>query len=77
MTKEEKTMYNSALNRKWDNQNVLDYAVKTAKEEGIKEQRAKAEAEKQKIVLALKKLGMAAKDIAKAVGLPLREVEQL
>ena len=30
-------MYNSALKRKWDNQNVLDYAVKTAKEEGIKE----------------------------------------
>ncbi|MBC7553233.1 MAG: PD-(D/E)XK nuclease family transposase, partial [Taibaiella sp.] len=26
MSKEEKTMYNSALKRKWDNQNVLDYA---------------------------------------------------
>ena len=37
MTKEEKTMYNGALKRKWDNQNVLDYAVKTAKEEGIEE----------------------------------------
>lgn len=37
MTKEEKTMYNSALKRKWDNQNVLDYAIKAAKEEGIKE----------------------------------------
>ena len=88
MTREEKNMYNSALKRKWDNQNVLDYAVKTAKEEGMKEERAKAEAEKKKIilaaeaekrkiVLALKKLGMPAKDIATAVGLALEEVEQL
>ena len=46
MTKKEKTMYNTALKYKWDNQNVLDYAVMTAKEEGIKEERAKAEAEK-------------------------------
>ena len=39
-------MYNTALKHKWDNQNVLDYAVKTAKEE----ERTKAEAEKQQIL---------------------------
>ena len=47
-------MYNAALKRKWGNAAVLDYAVRTAREEGInegiekgiKEERAKAEAEK-------------------------------
>ncbi len=33
LTKEEKTMYDQNLKRKWDNQNVLDYAVKEAREE--------------------------------------------
>jgi len=31
LTKEEKTMYDNSLKRKWDNQSVLDYAVKEAK----------------------------------------------
>ncbi len=92
MTKQEKTMYNSALKRKWDNAAVLDYAVKTALEEGIKqgiqEERAKAAAEmreiiskaaaeKREIVLALKKIGMQAQDIPIAVGLSIEEVEQV
>ena len=38
-------MYNSALKRKWDNQNVLDYAVETAVNEARREERAKAELE--------------------------------
>lgn len=59
-------MYNSALKHKWDNQNVLDYAIKTAKEE-----------ERTKIILELKKMGMPAKDIAKVVGLSINEIEQL
>ena len=74
-------MYNSALKRKWDNQNVLDYAVKTAKEEGIKEgikeERVKAEAEKRGIAVELKRMGMPVADIASAVGLTLKEIEQL
>lgn len=74
MTKEEKTMYNAALKRKWDNQNVLDYAVKTAKEEGIKEG---ANAQKRETALTLKRMGMPVKDIVKAVGLSLKEVEKL
>ena len=93
MTKDEKTMYNSALKRKWDNQNVLDYAVKTAKEEGkkegvkegikkgikegIKEERAKADAEKRGIAEKLKRMGMPIVEIARTVGLTVKEIEQL
>jgi len=88
MTREEKDMYNTALKRKWDNQNVLDYAVATAREEGRKEERAKAEAEKQKILLEaisqtmniarqLKQRGFATIEIAAMVGLPEHEIEQL
>lgn len=43
LTKEEKTMYDSSLKRKWDNQNVLDYAVSVAEtkamEKGIEKGR--------------------------------------
>jgi predicted transposase YdaD len=34
LTKEEKTMYDSNLKRKWDNKNVLDYAIKEGMEQG-------------------------------------------
>lgn len=74
MTGEEKTMYNTALKRKWDNKNVLDYAVKTAKEEGIK---VGIKEERIKVVHSLKNMGMPVKDIAKAVGLTVEEIEQL
>src|SRR5882762_3986359 len=41
LTKEEKTMYDSSLKYKWDNKNVLDYALNEGREagrqEGIKE----------------------------------------
>ncbi len=33
LTKEEKVMYDSSLKYKWDNKNVLDYALKEAREE--------------------------------------------
>ena len=61
LTRKERDMYNASLKRKWDNKNVLDYAVKTAVAEAVadadhkarEEERAKAEiaileAEKQK-----------------------------
>jgi predicted transposase/invertase (TIGR01784 family) len=35
LTKEEKGMYDNSLKYKWDNKNVLDYAVKEARLEGI------------------------------------------
>ncbi|EHQ27148.1 Rpn family recombination-promoting nuclease/putative transposase [Mucilaginibacter paludis] len=37
LSKEEKTMYDSSLKYKWDNQNVLDYAVNKAREKGREE----------------------------------------
>jgi len=88
MTKEEKSMYNTALKHKWDNAAVLEYAVQTAREEGMREERAKAdareweiylkaEAEKRETVITLRSMGMQLADIAKAVGLSLEKVEQL
>nr|WP_317126429.1 PD-(D/E)XK nuclease family transposase [Pedobacter psychroterrae] len=35
LTREERTMYNASLKRKWDNKNVMDYAIKTAEQKGI------------------------------------------
>jgi len=35
LTEEEREMYNVSLKRKWDNKNVMDYAVETAEAEGI------------------------------------------
>jgi DNA-directed RNA polymerase specialized sigma24 family protein len=81
MTKEDKSMYNAALKRKWDNAAVLEYAVQTAREEGMREERAKAEAEKReenrKTVVALHGMGLPLADIAKAVGLPQETVAQV
>jgi hypothetical protein len=51
MTKEEKSMYNTALKHKWDNAAVLEYAVQTAREEGMREERAKADAREWEIYL--------------------------
>lgn len=84
MTKEEKDMYNTALKYKWDNQNVLDYAVKTAREEEraiaakiiqkAEKEKQKAEKEKQKIVLkaAAEKSENARK--LKQLGVPVSDI---
>ncbi|MEO6522462.1 MAG: Rpn family recombination-promoting nuclease/putative transposase [Mucilaginibacter sp.] len=37
LTKEEKTMYDSSMKHKWDNKNVLDYAKKEGREQGMEE----------------------------------------
>lgn len=42
LTKEEKTMYDASLKRKWDNKNVLDYAVRVAVEEATSKAREEA-----------------------------------
>ncbi|SEL93987.1 Rpn family recombination-promoting nuclease/putative transposase [Parapedobacter koreensis] len=73
LTKEEKDMYDTSLKRKWDNKAILDYAVN----EALKEERAKAHAEKLKSALEFKKMGMPVADIAKGLGLPVEEVEKL
>jgi len=70
LTKEEKTMYDSSLKYKWDNKNVLDYAIKEAKQEGEVE---KARA----IAREFKKMGISIEDIAKGTGLSTEEIEKL
>lgn len=70
LTKEEKTMYDSAQKKRWDNKAVLDYAVKEAV----------LEAEKKKaieIAAKLKRQGMSVSQIADASGLSTEEVEKL
>ena len=42
----ERKMYNDSLKHKWDNENVMDYAIKTAKQEAREEERANSEKEK-------------------------------
>ena len=70
LTKEEKTMYDSSLKYKWDNKNVLDYAIKEAKREGkVEEARA--------IAREFKKMGISVEDIAKGTGLSVEEIEKL
>jgi hypothetical protein len=59
-------MYNSSLKYKWDNKNVLDYAVKEAKLEEAKE-----------IARELKKMGMCLEDIAKGTKFSIEEIEKL
>jgi predicted transposase/invertase (TIGR01784 family) len=70
LTKEEKMMYDSSMKYKWDNENVLDYAVKEAKKAGLQE---KAIA----IALAMKKEGFTADQIAKFAQLSVEEIERL
>lgn len=77
LNEEERNMYNDSLKHKWDNENVMDYAVKTAKEEGRKEERAKVEEEKKEMArkiivdmaLKLKRKGMPSDEISDATGL--------
>ncbi|SDF81084.1 hypothetical protein SAMN05216464_1348, partial [Mucilaginibacter pineti] len=66
LTKEEKTMYDNSLKHKWDNKNVLDYAVKEAKLEEAKE-----------IAREMKKDGLPMAQIVKFTKLSVEEIEKL
>ncbi len=66
LTKEEKMLYDNSLKQKWDNKNVLDYAVKQAKHE-----------EAVAIAIAMKKEGITPDQIAKFTKLSIDEVEKL
>ncbi len=89
LNKEERSMYDISLKRKWDKKAVLDYAREEGLKEGMEmgiekgrlEERVRAEteklAEKRAIALELKKMGIAPGDITKATGLPLDTVENL
>ncbi|SDF80591.1 hypothetical protein SAMN05216464_1339, partial [Mucilaginibacter pineti] len=66
LTKEEKTMYDNSLKHKWDNKNVLDYAVKEAKLEEAKE-----------IAREMKKDGLPMAQVVKFTKLSVEEIEKL
>jgi predicted transposase/invertase (TIGR01784 family) len=76
-TKEEKEMYDSSLKYKWDNKNVLDYAVMEAVKEAESKAREKILEEKKDIAREFKKMGIALADIAKGTGLSIEEIEKL
>jgi predicted transposase/invertase (TIGR01784 family) len=82
LTKEEKTMYDTSLKYKWDNQNVLDYAVEQAKLEGLKEGELKGELtgehkKAQNVARAMIQDGFPLAQISKFTGLPIEEIEKL
>jgi len=74
LTKEEKTMYDSNLKYKWDNKNVLDYAVSTAEAKGI--EKGKHE-EALSIAREMKREGMPINQISKFTKLSVEEIEHL
>ncbi len=63
-------MYDSSLKYKWDNQNVLDYAVSTAEAKGRHD-------EALAIARELKKEGLTNDFIAKTTKLHIEEIEKL
>ncbi len=70
LTKEEKTMYDTSLKRKWDNKAVLDYAVNEAAKEA-------KQTEKMEIAREMKKDGISVEQIAKFTKLSIEEIEKL
>jgi predicted transposase/invertase (TIGR01784 family) len=78
LTKEERTMYDESLKRKWDNKNVMDYAVSTAEERGLAKGLEEGEHKKAlEIALEMKKEGMPLAQIAKFTKLSVEEIEAL
>lgn len=66
LTKEERTMYDSSMKYKWDNKNVLDYAVKEAEYNKALD-----------IAREMKKDGLPIAQISKFTKLPQEEIEKL
>ncbi len=77
LTKEEKTMYDRRLKYKWDNENVLAYAVNEAVNETRKQERAKALEEKRAIARGMKNGGLPFSQISKFTKLTVDEIEKL
>jgi len=78
LTKEEKTMYDSSLKYRWDNKNVLDYALNEGIEQGIEQgielgERNKAIA----VATEMKKEGFPIEQISKFTGLSHDEINAL
>ncbi|EHQ28164.1 hypothetical protein [Mucilaginibacter paludis] len=70
-------MYDSSLKYKWDNKNVLDYAVKEADAKAREEERLKASEEKKDIAREMKKDGLPISQISKFTKLPIEDIENL
>jgi predicted transposase/invertase (TIGR01784 family) len=66
LTKEEKMKYDSSMKYKWDNENVLDYALSEGRLQGKKE-----------VARAMKKEGFTPEQIAKFTQLSIEEIERL
>jgi predicted transposase/invertase (TIGR01784 family) len=70
LTKEEKRKYDSSMKYKWDNENVLDYALSQGEKKG---EQKKAIA----VAQAMKKEGFTPDQIAKFTQLSVEEIERL
>jgi predicted transposase/invertase (TIGR01784 family) len=83
-------MYDSSLKRKWDNENVLNYALQEGLEKGLEKglerglekglEKGRKEGEHKKaldIAHELKKEGLTREFIAKTTGLSIDEIEAL
>ena len=78
LTKEEKTMYDSSMKYKWDNKNVLDYALKEGLQQGIEQGKLEGELEKARdIARELRKEGLGIDFIARTTKLSSEEIEKL
>jgi predicted transposase/invertase (TIGR01784 family) len=78
LTKEEKTMYDSSLKYKWDNKNVMDYAVSTTEARGEAKGMEKGEYKKAlDIAREMKKDGLPLAQISKFTKLSAEEIEKL
>jgi predicted transposase/invertase (TIGR01784 family) len=77
LTKEEKTMYDSSLKYKWDNENVRAFAIKEAVIEAREQERAKAIEEKKAIAREMKNDGLPFAQISKFTKLSTEEIEKL
>ena len=77
LTEEERKMYNASLKRKWDNKNVMDYAVESAAQKARDEERAKAENEKKEMARNLRKKAIDLEVITEVTGFSIDELEAL
>jgi len=74
LTKEERNMYDSSLKYRWDNKNVMDYAVKEAEEKGIEKRKIE---EAKELARETKKDGLPVNQISKFTKLSIEEIDKL
>jgi len=76
LSKEDKMLYDNSLKQKWDNQNMLDYAIEEAVKAAEERAEQKALSDKYEMIPELEKAGLSMVQIAGIVKLSLAEVEQ-